>query len=719
MGLRRKQRGFLLLETMLAMFIIISLVATVLWLKERSNDMDNANSVGQNLLELSNALNTYATMQFTPLVNGQTVTGVASEYAPTIAELKTLGYLSTAYLANNHYGGSYAMKVSLAPSGCVAPACDLRTLAWMTTPIVNSLTRRVDTAALGQAAASVGGNAGYSTAASPSLISGLEGGWSTMNPVGSVVGILAVQGGYSSMGFSQFTRRDGSAPPTGPWNMNAINVSNINALGSTTLNNSGAATIGGTENVGGATTLNSTLSVAGTSTTHGVTNTGNITNTGALVNGGNITDSGTLTVNGTTTTQGITNTGNITNSGDVITGRLWLRTIVSNGAACPGLDGYQAATAAGSIASCINGIWTTPNATTSPPSPCATQAVSWGSGCKGSVAGNVSGGTGSTSSTYGTGSATFICSNGSWLFQSGTCTPPAPSCSAGSVSWGSGCSGSISSGASGTTGSSSATYGTGSATFVCSSGNWLYQSGTCTLPAPSCGAQTLTWGSGCKGTVAAGASGSSGSVTATYGTGTASFMCSSGSWLLQSGTCTPPAAGCTGTVSWGGGICSANVNLTSGATQAYSNASGHIDPSGMGGTYTGSATIACNNGSTTISAATCVYKVANPQAIDTDATAGAHNLNKQPSNIYLSAADSTAQSWCSAVLPGSTQTYTYFDGGEGAQWSCWNNSGYTCDIAWDGSAAGPNGQSCWNYGTTSGGGHCYLIGSLTCTRNGT
>ncbi|MDY7574220.1 hypothetical protein [Actimicrobium sp. CCI2.3] len=40
-------------------------------------------------------------------------------------------------------------------------------------------------------------------------------------------GILGVRGGYGSSGFQKFTRRDGGAPPEGPWDFNSQNLKNI------------------------------------------------------------------------------------------------------------------------------------------------------------------------------------------------------------------------------------------------------------------------------------------------------------------------------------------------------------------------------------------------------------------------------------------------------------------------------------------------------------
>jgi len=524
---KKRERGFSILEMMVVLAIAMSLVAVTFWNLEKSHYQSTANSQGAQLLTLSNAMNTYATVEFTPLVNQQPVPGAANSLAPTVAELQKLGFLSLAFNPVSSYGGGYMTAVSLQPPTCTPPACDLATLVNLTKPLANSQSQRVDTAALGSAAESAGGNAGYSMTTSPSVISFLGGNGTVANPMGNVGGILAIRGGYGSTGMAQFTRRDGSAPPTANWNFAGYNLTNVGNLQSNTLQVTQSATVGGT------------LTVSGQTYTNGIANTGNITNTGNLTNQGNVT------VNGTTTTNGITNTGTVT------TGLLSLTTPESAGGVCPG-DGYQAESGSGSLLSCIGGVWSPPVAASS------------------------------TSVT----------------------TPP------------------------------------------------------------------------------------------------------------------PPPSGCTSTVTWGGGLCSASISLSPGQSQAVTNSSGAFDPSGSGGTYAGSAQVTCaSDGSGyTVSSQACTYSVTNPMVIDPEAAA--NGTATQPTNIMVANNALSAQSWCNAVLPESTATSYSVVQGTNAQWTCWNNNGYDCEIAWPGSAAGSNGQSCYNYDVDNFPNQCDVIGTLICTRTG-
>jgi len=213
----KRQRGFMTLDIVIGIGLMLIVIAILAWVLSRQHVSSTEQTQAINLQTLSNVLNVYETNYFTPLVNGTAIPGIANPYAPTIAELKalTIGPLNSSFSATNSFGGTYLMSVSLAPVTCTPPACDLSTLTSMSNAMINPLSKTVDTGALGAAAAYIGANAGYSTAAHPGVITFLSGAASTPNPAGNVAGVLAIRGSYGSSGMSQFTRRDGSAPPTG------------------------------------------------------------------------------------------------------------------------------------------------------------------------------------------------------------------------------------------------------------------------------------------------------------------------------------------------------------------------------------------------------------------------------------------------------------------------------------------------------------------------
>ena len=531
---RRAQRGFTLLEVGIAIAISMMAATAFLWVQTMNLRVSKANAQGTQLTTLSNAVATYMTTYYSQLVNNQAIAGFANIYAPTVAELKTAQIvLPPNFSATNLYGGGYAVTISKTPGGCVSPNCDISSITNLTNAITNPLTGRVDGAALGNAMSVIGADGGFSTNAVPGSITGQGGAWTATNPAGSVAGILAMRAGYGSSGWAQFLRRDGQLPMTGPLNMGSQNVNNANTVNSTTLANSGNATVGGT------------LGVTGQTSTNGIANTGSLSTGNTTENGtatvtGNTSLGGTLAVTGYTNTNGLTNAGNLTNTGDVSTGKILLNTIVGNGSSCVGLNGFQASTAAGSIVSCINGVWQTPSGSVQPPSPCNATSVNFG-GCSGNLPYTLSGQNASATMTYGTGNATYSCNNGSFSLVSYQCTPPPASCNGTSVSFGSGCSGSIPFTSSGNTASANVTTGSGFANYLCTNGSWSLQSFSCTPPAAGCGAQTVSWSvsASCSGSVSSLSSGSGQWVNATNGNNGSVFVsCNNGSLSQSSASCT-------------------------------------------------------------------------------------------------------------------------------------------------------------------------------------
>lgn len=532
---RRAQRGFTLLEVGIAIAISMMAATAFLWVQTMNLRVSKANAQGTQLTTLSNAVATYMTTYYSQLVNNQAIAGFANIYAPTVAELKTAQIvLPPNFSATNLYGGGYAVTISKTPGGCVSPNCDISSITNLTNAITNPLTGRVDGAALGNAMSVIGADGGFSTNAVPGSITGQGGAWTATNPAGSVAGILAMRAGYGSSGWAQFLRRDGQLPMTGPLNMGSQNVNNANTVNSTTLANSGNATVGGT------------LGVTGQTSTNGIANTGSLSTGNTTVNGtatvtGNTSLGGTLAVTGYTNTNGLTNAGNLTNTGDVSTGKILLNTIVGNGSSCVGLNGFQASTAAGSIVSCINGVWQTPSGSVQPPSPCNATSVNFG-GCSGNLPYTLSGQNASAAMTYGTGNATYSCNNGTFSLVSYQCTPPPASCNGTSVSFGAGCSGTIPYTSSGSVASANVTTGSGYANYYCSNGSWSLQSFNCTPPPAGCGAQTVSWSvsASCSGPVSSLSSGSGQWVNANNGNNGSVFVsCNNGSLSQSSATCTP------------------------------------------------------------------------------------------------------------------------------------------------------------------------------------
>lgn len=565
MKTRKYVRGFTLLEVSLAIAISMMALTWALWSKVNELRQEKARVQGDSLVTLSNSVGTYLTNNYNFLVKNAPIAGYANIYAPTIPELIAGGLLTNNFSKDNFYGSAYAIKVSTVPAGCIAPNCDIESLVYLTGPAKDYRNNLIDGPTLGAAATRIGSNGGFSDATTPGTIKGIGSGWSVPNPVG-VAGILAVRGGYGSSGWAQFLRRDGTLPMTGSLNMDTNDINAAKTVNSESIHNAKSIeteTLASTAavNVGG------TLQVVGISSTNGITNNGAIS-TATLGTTGQASIGGALNVTGLTTLNTVVNNGKLTNNGEItatgdISGARFLpTTIVAPGDACIGLDGYQARTSAGSLASCVNGKWMTPD-TAVKPVPCVAQSVTWGAGCGASIGPTASGDTTIISfpstPSGATGSATYFCSGGVQVLQPGSSCTLAP-CTTQTLSWGGGCSATFPSTPVGTSKTQSATTGIGTGTATCNApggnGGWSSPTGSCTPPPAPCSAgQYVPWSQyqsawqsnagtagtySCYGYSPSGAHGSSAYIsTANSGTrnGGATAICNNGTWSVSSSSC--------------------------------------------------------------------------------------------------------------------------------------------------------------------------------------
>lgn len=114
----------------------------------------------------------------------------------------------------------------------------------------------------------------------------------TVSDQGGVMGIVAARNGYGSSAWAQFTRRDGSTPPTSDWDFADRSLTGVKNLGAQNLTLTQALSVGGgsmlqgTMNVMGASSLHSTLNVGGATTLNGQTTSHGLltANDGVVVN---------------------------------------------------------------------------------------------------------------------------------------------------------------------------------------------------------------------------------------------------------------------------------------------------------------------------------------------------------------------------------------------------------------------------------------------------
>lgn len=221
-----KQKGFTLVELLLVVTLAIGAMGYVIAREFDKAQIEKAETQAGLLDKVNEAMGTYITNYYSQLVNNTPIAGVANIYAPTIAELKTLGVLESTFSGVNFYGGGYGTQAARVPAACVAPNCDVSSLVWITTPIRNA-NGQTDVSYAAFAAGQLGADGAFSNAGTPGTLSGPNASWTATNPVGATAGIVAARNGYGSQGFAQFLRRDGSLPMTGSLDMGARSITNL------------------------------------------------------------------------------------------------------------------------------------------------------------------------------------------------------------------------------------------------------------------------------------------------------------------------------------------------------------------------------------------------------------------------------------------------------------------------------------------------------------
>lgn len=245
----RSQQGAYVVEMTLA--LILSMMAAVVYWQDKAeeNRATGLKAAAQQATELNNSVQTYASQNYSKILNNQPIAKpaggtVANIFSPTIQELKELGYLTATFSTTPIYGGGYQITLSKVPSDCTVPNCDVQSLVSFTKPIYKSGTTTPDEAGAGLVVQQIGANGGRTTSSTPTIITGLGAGWSMPSPVAQA-GVVAIRGGYISSAFGVFFRTDGTSVMGGNANMGGNDVYNVKDLISSGAITGNSATISG------------------------------------------------------------------------------------------------------------------------------------------------------------------------------------------------------------------------------------------------------------------------------------------------------------------------------------------------------------------------------------------------------------------------------------------------------------------------------------------
>jgi len=283
----RRQRGVYMLEVSLA--LLIGALAAVGAQRElvRTQLLRSADIEADNLKLYRQALQDYTDEFYDELQSNLPVAkngvnlaaGVAAgqNMQPTVANLIAMGYLPNGFTNASLLtdAGTFQNLIQRTPAGCVAQACDITGLAYISQPIlVRNSGADTNTVAIGQMLSRIGGLSGTSVETNPALLTGAGAGWTAANPVaGAPAGLVGARFGVGTSVFNAYVRRNDLRDPNllGP-----LTVAGATQLGGN-LGVGGNAGVTGSLSVNGATTLSGTLNVTGATTLAAVSTTGQLT----------------------------------------------------------------------------------------------------------------------------------------------------------------------------------------------------------------------------------------------------------------------------------------------------------------------------------------------------------------------------------------------------------------------------------------------------------
>ena len=221
---RSSQKGFSLLEVLLAVTIAISLGSMQLGKIKRETESIQAKAVGEQLKMVGGALNDYIALQYNNLVDMTTVntppwtaddpgprtcntgTGICTITSDT---LRRAGLLPASFSGRNAYGATYEYYIRV--SGA-APNWQIDGIVVTNEPYSIGGLPRFDL--IGQAMNEAGADSG-TTRVVGSRLDGYNGAWQETGYPINQVGLLGYRVGYGTSGFVSFLRIDGANNMTG------------------------------------------------------------------------------------------------------------------------------------------------------------------------------------------------------------------------------------------------------------------------------------------------------------------------------------------------------------------------------------------------------------------------------------------------------------------------------------------------------------------------
>lgn len=243
---QRSQKGFSLLEVLLAVTIAIGLGSMQLGQLKRDTETKQAQIVGQQMRSVGNAFNAYLAQNYGRIVDMENINAPGTALAPgplacnagtrictiTSDTLRRSGLLPASFSGRNSYGSTYNYYIRVTGS---AARWNVDGVVVTNDPYTVGGAVRHDM--IGAAMLEAGADSG-STRTVANQINGYNGTWlETTYPQVNQIGLLAYRAGYGASNNSAYLRVDGSLPMQGDLDMGGHDIlaaQNVTSTGTVT-----------------------------------------------------------------------------------------------------------------------------------------------------------------------------------------------------------------------------------------------------------------------------------------------------------------------------------------------------------------------------------------------------------------------------------------------------------------------------------------------------
>lgn len=208
------QRGVGMLSALLGLVIAGIITTGIVQGKLAEAQLSAGRIQGDLLIQVQEAVNTYALENYPALQNNLPVVknGVTlpagnangQSLAPSIAQLIDMGYLSPGTNTVAYLGGTYLVQLRQEPAGCVGVACNIPGLVYINQAITRAGSTEMQGVTIGALMRRVGGDVLVSLNTNPGVLSAMNGA-NAPNPVaGAPDGVVGARVGFGAAGFGRF-----------------------------------------------------------------------------------------------------------------------------------------------------------------------------------------------------------------------------------------------------------------------------------------------------------------------------------------------------------------------------------------------------------------------------------------------------------------------------------------------------------------------------------